>query len=538
MHRQFGRVDHPRRLDQPPTAHGFDRAYVRGAAVAACESLFKRPRVVTRACHGAIAGRRVKLLSHFSRHQAQLTPAGHRPDGNRLPGFSSEQSIMYRLSFAGFSQSFRTMLEVLSFFRGNDLTASLDAADITLAFFDNPVSVTRFNGKLTVRRPGTALSIFLSLIDEIDGAYFRPSFAALQPWQIRRDHWQLLYLAFDLAREPLYLFSSDQVAQANGEESRSGGRGLNLFEVLQQEAERRFGFRYAGPVVEGSGQRNGRHEVHVAYGLAGGKPVPQSVIDDYTSLSKFDTDLRWAKPLLAVPELRGALPLSKLAPLVRVMVHSKLAITSQNAALLIMVMGLARNEPSTVEIDDLLYAKGVLDPYSLPDAYLKPVDVGQPSCKFAEVLRRTLADQAREKRLSELDKARADGSISLRDYELGKQLAVLDHGRATHKYGNDLAKAIQEADMSYLLSVLDRPDDANRGTKLAVREVFGIKLIGVRAAARRRAIFELAGMEEAQQAEWDRLSVSQCERGESHTKLHAREKLRSCRESALMMARS
>lgn len=65
--------------------------------------------------------------------------------------------------------------------------------------------------------------------------------------------------------------------------------------------------------------------------------------------------------------------------------------------------------------------------------------------------------------------------------------------------------------MSYLLSVLDRPDDANRGTKLAVREVFGIKLIGVRAVARRRAIFELAGMDEVQQAEWETLAVSERE---------------------------
>ena len=42
-------------------------------------------------------------------------------------------------------------------------------------------------------------------------------------------------------------------------------------------------------------------------------------------------------------------------------------------------------------------------------------------------------------------------------------------------------------------------------------EVFGIKLIGVRAAARRRAIFELAGMDSAQQATWKSLSVSQRE---------------------------
>lgn len=225
---------------------------------------------------------------------------------------------MYQLSFAGFSQSFRTMLEVLSFFRGNAISVGLDAADISLAFFGHSVSVTRFNGRLTVRRPGTATSIFLSLIDEIDGAYFRPSFAAPEPWQIRREHWQLLYLAFDLAREPLYLFSSDQVAQANEEAGKCGRRGLDLFELLQEESDRRFGFRYAGPVVEGGGQRNGRHEVHVAYALAAGKPVPQSVIDDYTSLSEFDLDLLWAKPLLAVPELRGALPLPKLVPLASV----------------------------------------------------------------------------------------------------------------------------------------------------------------------------------------------------------------------------
>ncbi|MDR5762953.1 hypothetical protein [Caballeronia sp. LZ035] len=139
-----------------------------------------------------------------------------------------------------------------------------------------------------------------------------------------------------------------------------------------------------------------------------------------------------------------------------------------------------------------------------------------------------MADQTRDKRLSELDQARAAGTKSKGDRKLGKQLAILDHGRATHTFGNDLAEAIQEADMSYLLSVLDRPDDANRGTKLAVREVFGIKLIGVRAAARRRAIFELAGMDPAQQAEWEALSVSQRE-----ARRVAREVARA-REMALM----
>lgn len=78
-------------------------------------------------------------------------------------------------------------------------------------------------------------------------------------------------------------------------------------------------------------------------------------------------------------------------------------------------MGLTRNEPSAVEVDDLLYAKGALDPDPLPEAYLERIDVGQPSCKFAEVLRRMLADHARDTRLAELDRARAAGSVSKRD---------------------------------------------------------------------------------------------------------------------------
>jgi hypothetical protein len=418
---------------------------------------------------------------------------------------------MYLLTLAGVSRSLQTLLEVFSVFRNDPLARDLDANDVSLSLAGHPIDVTRFNGRLTVRRAGSASRLFLSLIDEIDGAYFRPAFAALSPWEIRREHWLLLYLAFDLAREPLlYLFSSDQLAQANEEGARAGGRGLDLFELLQAESERRFGFRYAGPVFE-AGQRNGRHEIHVAYALAAGKPVPQAVLDDYASLSKFDFDLRWAKTLLAVPELRGALPVSKLARLDAVMRHSKQAITSCNAALLVMLMGLARNEPSIVEVEDLLYAKGVLDAYPLPESYLKSVDIGQPSCKFAEVLRRITADRRRDTRLAENERARAAGTLSQRGFDLSRQLAILDHGRTSYTSANDFAKAVQDADMAFLLGVLDRPDDANRATKLAVREVFGIKLIGVRAAARRRAVFELAGMDATQQAEWETLSVSQRE---------------------------
>lgn len=50
---------------------------------------------------------------------------------------------------------------------------------------------------------------------------------------------------------------------------------------------------------------------------------------------------------------------------------------------------------------------------------------------------------------------------------------------------------------------MDCPDERNRVSKQTVREVFGVKLLGVRAAARRRAIFALAGFNDAFQREWD-----------------------------------
>nr|WP_132459498.1 hypothetical protein [Paraburkholderia sp. BL8N3] len=102
--------------------------------------------------------------------------------------------------------------------------------------------------------------------------------------------------------------------------------------------------------------------------------------------------------------------------------------------------------------------------------------------------------------------------MSSRTLEYHRQVAALDHGRQTYEYPNHVSAAIDNADMAFLLELLDRPDDWNRGSKKAVREVFGVKLIGAKAAARRRAIFALAGMDERQQAEWDRDAATARER--------------------------
>ena len=406
---------------------------------------------------------------------------------------------MYHLSFADQNLFLGTLLEVMAVFRTDSRLSSVESSEIVLLHGGQPVEVTRYNGSLTVRRPGTARDVFLSMVDEIDGAYFRPNGVMQAAWQIRRSHWKLLYDAFDLTSSPRLIFSSDQIDAA------SDGRGsIGLHDLLQAECERRFGFRYAGPEYGRTRERNGRHEVHVAYALAEGFPVPEAVLAEYRELpEKFSTDVAWGRVLLSVPELRGAMSPDKVRVLASIMSREKGGITSQNAALLAMVMRLAPNRPTYVEVDDLLLRHGLVEPYSLPERYASPQPLGRPVSKFAEVYRSRMADHRRDRAVAQLRKERTEGRISQRHFEQRMQIAQLEYGRETFAFGNEISEAIDSGDLRFLLDLMDCPDDRNRVSKQTVREVFGIKLLGVRAAARRRAIFALAGFNEAFQREWD-----------------------------------
>ncbi|MFL9911953.1 hypothetical protein [Paraburkholderia sp. RL17-337-BIB-A] len=241
-------------------------------------------------------------------------------------------------------------------------------------------------------------------------------------------------------------------------------------------------------------------------------PVPEAVLAEYRELpDKFSTDVRRGKVLLDVPELRGAMSPEKVRTLASVMSREKGGITSGNAALLALVMRLAPNEPSFVEVDDLLFRHGLVQAYGLPDRYATAQSLGAPVSAFAEVFRRLMADSRRDTSIVRLRQERAAGRISQRSFDQQMQIAQLEHGRETFEFGNEFSNAIDSGNLPYLLDLLDRPDDANRVSKKAVRGSFGVKLLGVRAAARRRAVFELAGFDEAQQAEWEAAGAAQRE---------------------------
>ncbi|MGF6658580.1 hypothetical protein QF000_000224 [Paraburkholderia atlantica] len=70
--------------------------------------------------------------------------------------------------------------------------------------------------------------------------------------------------------------------------------------------------------------------------------------------------------------------------------------------------------------------------------------------------------------------------------------------------------------MASLLNILDTPDDHNPSSKQVVLEFHGLKLRGLNGKARRRAIFELCGLDGTAQAAWEasELSRKQAERKE------------------------
>jgi hypothetical protein len=109
---------------------------------------------------------------------------------------------MFHLSTVGFSRSLNTLLEVLALFQNDKHFAHVDADQASLTHAGHTLFVTKYNGRLTVRMSGKMQDLFLAMLDEIDGAYFRPHGKLLEPWQIRPAHWDLLQFAFLLSTQP------------------------------------------------------------------------------------------------------------------------------------------------------------------------------------------------------------------------------------------------------------------------------------------------------------------------------------------------
>jgi len=432
---------------------------------------------------------------------------------------------MYSIHIPGQTIDLATLVEVHHQFFENPLFGVVETPEVTLHRDGQPLEVIRYNGILTVRQAGSARDIMTRMLAEIRPEWFIPGNRQREPWEIERRHWENFQFAFELAGKPAWVLSFEQL-EAEHEAARSSTTRFDLRDTCSAVATALFGYGSEGPRVAGNGSVNGRHEVHVAYALLAGRLVPEGVLQAYRAEPKlFGFGMEWATILAENPCLRGALPHGVLRQLAITMRREGSPVTEESVPALVAALdGLPPNAPPAL-VDDRLYAARLINAHPLPEKYLVPVNVGKPHSDLADRLRTVLATQIRDQSIARIERDRAEGRMSCREYERSMQVTRLDHGRATFEWPNRFAAAVEQRNIGLLLDVLDSPDDMNRASKQVVHEFLGVKLRRLATKKRRRAIFAMCGMDEAAQSDWEtRHAQRKVEAREQRDAEHAKQK--------------
>ncbi|EDT42967.1 hypothetical protein [Burkholderia ambifaria] len=395
-----------------------------------------------------------------------------------------------------------TLAHVFHLFFHDASLSAYDTTEISLTRGGTALPILRYNGILTVRQPGTAHAIFTSIFAELRDRWFTTDGKQLQPWQITRKRWEIFQFVFELAKRLAWMLSGEQL-EAEVEAARAAGSNFLLPDVCDQVALNLFGYTSQGPRLSLSGGVNGRHELHVAYALFHDQPIPDAVLADYRGDTKhFRYDLEWFPVLLEVPVLRHSLPYNVMQSAVATFRHEKRTIDAALGARVVEALRTAPADSTYVDVDDRLFAGGLVDKPALPEQYQRPVDVGIGTSPVAERLSELIGDAVLKKALDSLESDRQKGRISQRQYDLQTDMARLDRGRTTFERPNQFAAAVEARDVAALLKVLDHADGWNEQSKQVLREQFGLSLRGLSSARRRRAIFAFCGFDEAAQGEW------------------------------------
>lgn len=323
-----------------------------------------------------------------------------------------------------------------------------------------------------------------------------PGAAPLQPWQMGSAHWDAVTSVGSLAY--------------NVYPGLGARRSYEFADLVGRLMQDRFGYGHNGPPYNAARDTNSRHEVQVAYALLQGKPVPEEVIAEYAHrVGGNYTDLRWMGELVAKPWLRGRFTEDQFAPLVHLMQLDKMEIREGMVRDLQAILQGISGPVTYTSVDDALYRAGVLRPHPAPE--IKLVDWSDAPALELE-LRDEIAKLRASMQKTAIEERRARGELSLRRMEY--EQAVTDRIRETteRRWPAEVARAIQTRDIAALLDMLDCPDDRNSATKRVIQRQFpGVKLLGLKASERTRAIFAFCGMDEDAQRRYEAAAAAQRE---------------------------
>lgn len=310
------------------------------------------------------------------------------------------------------------------------------------------------------------------------------------PWEMTQGEWGALTSFGSVLYGVIPWLSPSQLSQtcvtAGGERCGPLDYGLDLF-------RRRMGYGHNGPSYDGE-QTNSRHEVHVGYALAAGKPVPQAVIDEYRDEGNEDHYRDpWFEALLEKPFLRGRVSRDRLGLLVTMLGwrdDGLTALTEEVASHAIEQISRLPASAGAIEVDNELYLAGILKVRTLNES-LHTSDIGTPHNEFAATVRDLLVAEHRKAGYLRIQKSLDERQMTFREAAYARLLADSIERTTTYCHANRLARGIEAGDVDYLLATLD--GNGNDVSKKAIEAYFQTKLRNVKAAERRKAIFALAG---------------------------------------------
>lgn len=309
-----------------------------------------------------------------------------------------------------------------------------------------------------------------------------------QPWQMTVSEWGAVHSIHEVAYNVIPCLSAAH--RATTCHNRAGNR-CSVIEFVACEFNALLGYGGNGPVYSDDGYTNSRHDVHVAYALARGADVPLRVLADYADSENRGSDLHFLQALLVKPYLRGRIKADRLTMLLTLLRSkgSRVAdITEENAPFLISIMNRLPPQATYIDADDALFLEGVLGPIERSS---RPVDLGSPISPMASVIRDCILENKIKDRRKRMEEGKASGQTSLRQLAADEADLADYPNQEAYSWANKIVSAIESRALGFLIEVLDHP--GNESTKKGIQKHLGIKLNGVPAAARRRAIFALCG---------------------------------------------
>lgn len=429
---------------------------------------------------------------------------------------------MYFLISSAGAARFATLLDFFAFADKQSPAwhANIEAATLVAADFSRVV-LEEMGERVRVRLPGQATDVIHGLLCEHWRTHFQRGGRGLLAYEVSAQAWEAAMHFFVVSRSPARFLSGAQHCEV----------GTNPGEVLanvSQQARLVLGFDERGLPCGFGPQPHDSHAMHVGHALLSGATVPPTVLREYQARARIEYGQEWISLLVAFPALGGRVK-ARHAQSLALLWREDLELTDQTVPCIAAALRSLPQDATYIEVDDCLFAHGLLAPLTA-EVEEVPVDIGTPTSALAEAIHRHTSNAIFNHGLRQIEDDRRAGRMSKRRYDQAMLRNELSQTMRSYSYANKMASAIEGAEMELVLPCLDSPDTRNRGCKQAVYEVLGVKIIGLKPGVRRRIVFSLCGLNEAQQAAWEaerarRQAVAQLE----HVKREARRKAESAR---------